>query len=86
MNNLERLEEEKRRMLDRHRAERQAIDNRIAKEKEHIKRQKEAEKREKEQQAQQNNLANADAAYKDFVKASMTITEINKKLEDFLNS
>lgn len=79
-NLLERLEKEKREMIDRHRRERKDIDDKIAKEKERIKREKEAEKKKKELQPQQYN----DPAYQSFVRDSMSIAEINKIVEEFL--
>ena len=86
MSNLERLEKERKDMIERHRRERDAHEEKITKEKERVKRQKEAEKKKKEQQAMQNNIAGEDVGYQDFVKNSMSIAEINKKLENFLNS
>ena len=88
MTRLEQLEKKKREIIERHKRERQPIDDEITKERERIKRDKERKKKEKEQQAkkgQQNNLALADIAYKDFVKDSLTIVELNEILKDFLN-
>ena len=84
MSKLERLEKEKSDMIERQIRERQAMDDKIAREKEHIKRQKDFEKNQKRQQRQQNNSIE-DSAYIDFVKASIPITEINNILEKFLN-
>lgn len=83
MTNLERLDEEKRKMIERHRRERQVLEDKIAKEKERIRRQKEREKKQKEQQ--QNTTNGAFNAYQSYVKDSMSIAEINAMLEDLLN-
>jgi len=85
MDRLEQLNKKKRDMIERHRRERQLIDDEIAKEKERIKRNKEREKQKKEQQIQQNDLALTDSAYKDFVKDSLSIAELNEKLKELLN-
>ena len=83
MNNLDSLEKEKMDIIARHHRELDAIEARISKEKERIKREKEYEKKKKEQQ--QNNLAGAEDAYQSFVKDSMSIVEINNILEKLLN-
>ena len=86
MSNLERLEKEKRDMIERHRRERQAMDDKILKEKEHFKRQKEYEKKQKDQHRQQNIQIAANDAYQNFVKDSkLSIAEINEMFKKFLN-
>ena len=91
MNSLERLEKQKQEMIQRQRRDRERLDNEILKAKERIKKEKEEEKRrkeaekQKEQRIKQNNLMSAQAAYADFVKKSMPITEINKVLDELLN-
>lgn len=84
MSNLERLKKQKQEMIQRHQRERQGLEDQILRAKERIKREKEVEKQ-KEQQVKQNNLMSAEAAYSDFVKNSMPITEINKVLDELLN-
>ena len=83
-NNMERLQKEKYDMILKHRREREAIDKKIAKEKEHIKIQKESDKRKKEQQLKQNNSNRADDSYQNFVKNSMSIVKLNETLKELL--
>ena len=74
--------------MERHRRERQSLDDEIAKEKERIKKDNEAEKKKKEQQtkqAQQNFPTGTDTAYQSFVKDSLFIEELNEKLKELLN-
>ena len=83
-NNMERLQKEKYDMILRHQREREAIDKKIVKEKEHIKIQKESDKRKKEQQLKQNNSNRADDSYQNFVKDSMSIAKLNEALKELL--
>ncbi len=84
MDNLYRLKKQKQEMIKRHQRERQDLDDQILKEEERIKMRKEAEKRKKEQ-AKRNKITGGDSAYQSFVRDSMTIAELNKILENFLN-
>ena len=87
MSNLDKLEKEKSEMIQRHKRERQELDNEISKAKEHDKREKEYERKKKDLERQQNNPVgvNAENAYRDFIKDSMSITEMNDMIGEFLN-
>ena len=99
MDNLDRYEKDRRDLISRHRRDLEAIDKKINKEKELKKmqkdyekrkkeqeqRQKEIEKKRKEQQRKQNNSNGANDGYQSFVKDSMTITEMNRLLDEWLS-
>lgn len=85
-------------MKARHQRERDAMDKKIEREKEHINRQKEFDKNKKEQeqrkkeiekkrkeQQRKQNKSKTDYAYQSFVKDSMTITEMNRLLDEWLS-
>ena len=84
MDELERLEDEKRKLVAGYSRSLQVIEDKIAKKKESIRRQKERDKKQKELQ-KQNNTVVTDIAYQSFVKDSMSIAEINQKMQEFLN-
>ena len=79
------LNDKKRKLTDKYLRDRQAIENEIAQERAREKREKERKKKQKEQQQKNNNLSGADYAYQSYVKDSMSIAEINRKLQEFLN-